>query len=613
MIALLYAWTTALNLSLSTPVLRVLSLVCAATAFWLAWRGTDTTDHAQQAPPDRRTVGAWVVLGLVFALTLWTRFSQIRNLVLPNWVDPVHHGLMIRVILERGQVPYSLRPYLPVDHLPYHWGYHVFQAAVLQVSGMALPEGMLWGGQILNALLALTCAGLAAYVWKSHTAGIVAAVVVGLASIFPSYFVSWGRYTHLTGLLMVPALAISWQMWLRSAARTWLVWAVIILAGLSMVHFLVLVLALCLLAVISVVWAVQQPWRVLWSRLLWVGVGACASLLLSAPWLWVLAARILAPAVEKPHNLVSGGDYVALHTGLLWAGQNRLLAALALAGAMWGMRRRLSAAPIQILWILGMIVLANPWTLVYILPLVGAPLLMWGLLNRRIPAALCGGGMLLVNPWLVRLPYLWVITNDVMTISLFVPFSVLIGGCIHLLYGWLKRLSWQHWRVAGSYGLGVVLVAYALWSAWGLRSVINDETILVTPGDRAAIAWVAENTPTDARFLINSSYWYENVDRGVDGGYWLLTLTGRWISTPPSIFTYGAPDYTEQVLALSRRISLFRPEQKQDMYDLIEQEHMTHIYLRTGTGLLTLADFNDSSRYEVVYDHAGVVILAVAP
>ena len=73
---------------------------------------------------------------------------------------------MIRVAAERGQAPLSLRPYLPVDQLPYHWGYHVLVAAAMQLSSLDLPQTMLVSGQALNVLQVLAAAGLTTYLWR---------------------------------------------------------------------------------------------------------------------------------------------------------------------------------------------------------------------------------------------------------------------------------------------------------------------------------------------------------------------------------------------------------------------------------------------------------------
>src|SRR5262249_4515117 len=130
-VALIYEWATALGLPLGAPALALLAAACGLGVSWRVW-----TDHR---PPttDNRTIGArdrWSVVGgrwslallAILALTLWTRFYQIRDLALPNWVDSLHHALMIRIAAERGQAPVALTPYMPVEQIPYHWGYHVF-------------------------------------------------------------------------------------------------------------------------------------------------------------------------------------------------------------------------------------------------------------------------------------------------------------------------------------------------------------------------------------------------------------------------------------------------------------------------------------------------------
>lgn len=115
-------------------------------------------------------------------LTFWLRFEQIRALVLPAWVDSVHHALLIRVAIEQGAAPLSLRPYLPVEGLTYHWGYHVFVATVALAGGIRSPEGlphlMLWSGQVMSALMVPAYAALALRLWQRPIAGAAAGLVV---------------------------------------------------------------------------------------------------------------------------------------------------------------------------------------------------------------------------------------------------------------------------------------------------------------------------------------------------------------------------------------------------------------------------------------------------
>ncbi len=266
---------------------------------------------------------------------------------------------------------------------------------------------------------------------------------------------------------------------------------------------------------------------------------------------------------------------------------------------------------------------------------------------------LAGCALALLNPALVRFPYLWLIPNDVVAISLFIPIGVLIGGGACRLVRWVETwpptadhrpptvgghggpafqgrgsqfsiLNSQFppsgWSIDSHVsprrgvvrGLAAALILVAaLWGAWDSRSVINPATVLATPADVAAIAWVAEHTAPDARFLINATPWLPDADRGVDGGWWLLPLAGRYVSTPPVLFTYGAPDEVRAARAVSRQVANFRPGQEQQLYQMIAREHITHIYLGPQPGPLSPATFADNPAFEKIYERDGVIILAV--
>ena len=672
MVALLYEWVTALGLALTSSALGVLLIGCGLGVIMCVWRGPAGSQARGMAGRGWSVAGGLWALALlaIFALTLWTRFVQIADLALPAWVDSVHHALMIRVAAERGQAPYSLRPYLPVDQLPYHWGYHVFVAVVFQLCGLPLGQTMLWTGQVLNALHVLAVAALAAYLWKRPLAGIVAGIVVGLISIMPAYYVSWGRYTQLTGLLLLPPLIVAWHAGLRAPSRRWLLCTATLLAGLSLIHFRVLIFALAFMGVIAVVWAIEQrPVQLDFAKALvqlgganpivlpprhegtktprssflcglvawWLGdekplanvrrcvlvpgtlyavASAALALALAAPWLWSLLVRALLPALGHPQDLAGDPGYNGLNETLLWAGQNRLLIALALAAGLYGLLRRSRAAVEQIGWVGALAVLANPWLIGYILPAAGAPLLLWGVQRRRMLAVLCGAALLLLNPAFVRLPYLWLLTNDAVTISLFIPISLLIGGGAGMLTARLERgLSVAGQPAIGRtllrYGCGVALGAIALWGAWNSRSVINPSTVLATGADVAAIQWAAEHTPPDARFLIDAVPWLPGVDRAADGGWWLLPLAGRWVSTPPALYIYGSPDDIAEARAISAQVAGFHSGDEQRLYQLIQRAHITYIYLGAHPGPLSQASFAGNKAFEKVYEHDGVTILAV--
>ena len=116
----------------------------------------------------------WGALAMIVAgLVAWTRNAQIAGLVFPPWVDSVHHALLMRVAYEQGHAPWSLAPYLPVTHLPYHSGYHSISAVLLHASGLTpadLVAVLLYGGQVFNLLAVASVAALAWVWWRQWPA-----------------------------------------------------------------------------------------------------------------------------------------------------------------------------------------------------------------------------------------------------------------------------------------------------------------------------------------------------------------------------------------------------------------------------------------------------------
>lgn len=606
LITLVYEWVTALGLSLAPPVLAGLAFACLLGVVWRLWRPVDQALE-QHTGLARQPLARWLpglALLAIFALTVWTRFVQIRGLALPNWVDSIHHALLIRVAVERGVAPLDLRPYMPIAQLPYHWGYHVFVAALIRLSGAGLPQTMLWSGQVLNALHALAAAGLAAYLWKRPVAGIVAAIVVGVISIMPAYYVSWGRYTQLTGLLLLAPLIASWLELLRAPSWRMAVVQALLLAGLSLIHFVVLIFALLFMVVSGGAWLFRAERPAFRASLLAVSASGIAALALAGPWMLILVQRKLLPS-PGALPLVGGGGFNALDPNLLWAGQNRLLISVALLAALWGLRRRQRAAADQLSWLVALIVGTNPQLALYLLPALGAILLLWGARRRRRAAVLVSVPLLLTNPLLVQLPYLSLLTNEALVISLFLPLGVMIGGGAAAAWAALGPR-----RLVGRALAGLLLAGLAGWGAWNMRDVINPSTTIATADDAVAIGWVADHTPPDARFLINTTGWL-GTGRGADGGWWLLPLTGRWTSAPPVIYDYGPPEYVRATQARNQLVASFQTGQEQQLYAMIDREQIGYVFLGAHPGALTAAAFPASAGFEKVYDRGGVTIFKV--
>ena len=143
---------------------------------------------------------AWFAgTALVVLLVIAFRFYQAKDLVFPAWVDSVHHVLITKKIIETGGLPLTLAPELNVP-LYYHYGFHIVAALFSGISRLEPAQAVLWLGQVINALVVLGIYRLGKSIFKKVTPALLAALLVGFAFQMPAYYVTWGRYTLLTGL-----------------------------------------------------------------------------------------------------------------------------------------------------------------------------------------------------------------------------------------------------------------------------------------------------------------------------------------------------------------------------------------------------------------------------
>jgi len=207
-------------------------------------------------------------------------------------------------------------------------------------------------------------------------------------------------------------------------------------------------------------------------------------------------------------------------------------------------------------------------------------------------------------PWAIRLSSF---RPDDVIITLFLPMAFLSGSA---LVSGLDRLKCRCSR-ATMKTTGIVLVsALCLWGVVETRSIVNPITILATNADVRAIRWLESNTPIDARFLINVTVWKSDIYRGVDGGWWILPLTGRQTILPPITYNLGNDSYVSEVSEMAKRISRLKGCTA-EFWEVIRQVGATHIYLGTNKGSLESKDLVGCAGVDSIYAIDGISIYRI--
>jgi len=537
-----------------------------------------------------RGISRWWVsalsLALLAALVAW-RFYQARGLALPAWVDSVHHALIARVILEQGRLPADLSPYMAVP-FSYHYSFHLIAALFAGWSGFPVDEVLLRFGQVLNALAAVSVYRLAQFFTRDRqpenaplaawapVKPLLAVLLVGFVFQMPAYYLTWGRYTMLTGLLLLgPLLVAAAEIYENPHKSPAWVRFGLLLAGMCLAHYFTLILAalfLLLLGVVCLVRAVRQPAaRQALVRLVLIGVLA---VLVASPWLlraWhdnqrQAQLQVVSPLETQAETVKKNADYLAYLLQLVGPRRGHILLGIAAAGLLFSLRRP------------SMRLLAG-----------------WAILLA-----------LMALPWGIRLgPF----RPDHYAIALFFPASIFIADLLIDGAAAFRRVV----RPPG--GAVVLAVLTAALLAWGLKetkNIVNPVTVFANPADLRALRWVAEHTPVDARFYNNAVHWQSGTYRGVDGGAWLLPYAARQSLVPPVVYTWGSKESVEQITRWAESTTHQKgctPEFKA----LGREAGLTFIYLRQGQGSLQPDMLAGCAGIEIRYQQDGVFIYEILP
>jgi hypothetical protein len=509
---------------------------------------------AAQLQQWRRGRDFWSDLALlgIVGVAAAGRLLAVRGLEMPLWDDSVQHTVMVQRILESGGLFRSWEPYAPYQTMSQQFGFHADVAAWAWLTGASSAQAVIWAGQILNVLAALTLYPLA-YRIKGSWAGVVTVLVAGAVLQFPGYYTNWGRYAQMAGQIVLPVAA--WWFWcLWSEERHWR-WADVLFGGMLVAgmvlmyyrmafHFLAFAVAALLLA--------PDPLRRFVRHRNWLALVAFAAVagLLLLPWLAkAVAGRPLIAEGAGPTGEAGVAGFLQGVQGLT-VGWPMPLAAVVLLGtlvAVWG-GGGATALPVVWLWLL-----------------VTLPVLR-----------------------LTPLPGAGIIQEFAIGTSLYMQQALIWGvlaGCV---------MGLKLWRVHRKLVpvLALVLVAVSAWRLPSMLRTIDRDYDLSTRPDTRAAAWIRDSLPDDAYFLINGIVYTDGVSAvGGDAGWWLPLLTQRGVTIPPQYALLAEepnePGFSEAVNDLVRTLTV-TPVNSPEAIEAICKfpRPITHVYFGQRGGVV---------------------------
>jgi hypothetical protein len=530
--------------------------------------------------------------GALLAITLaalLTRLYTARDLVAGQFGDSYHHTMIAQLFVDHGGLFRSWLPYAPLDTFTYHFGFHGMAAWLHWLSGVPVTQSVVLTGQIMSALAAPLLYVFTLHLFGSQRAALGAAFAVGLLSLFPAYYVNWGRYTQLAGQMVLPAACVAWMLLLDRAVTLDvrpqalvrpLVLAIIATAGTALNHYRIgAFVALFVLVYAGYLLIVRVR-----SPLALVRLSSCGALaglgavLLTLPWL----LRIREGALLR-----LAGYYLSTSTDIS-NGYSAPDMARALANGM------------GLLALLGLValLLARNW-------------------RALILVAWAGSAWLAANPHLLGLNGSGLLSNFAVVVAAYLVLAPLAGAGIAALFTWIARMPQTRPALAAT--LPIALAALFLtMGVWIQARIVDPSFGLYTAADEQAAAWIRAETPPDATFFVNSFPAFgATVYAGSDGGWWLALMAGRRTNLEPMALGFEAAattGYYQTVLERNRAV-LAHPVDSAEAAAALRAWGYSYLYDGPAANppgeYLDPARLNASPLYEQVYSRDGVTIWRV--
>jgi hypothetical protein len=593
-IPLLMMWTSWIGLAWSRISIWVVVVLICLYALWQIFKKGYSFSTSK--------IDSYLVaLAGVFMLTLFVRIVMVRDLFASPWVDSIHHGMITRLIVESGSYPDTYAPYLNLDSSRYHPGFHSLLASFLWLSNLDLERAMLIFGQVLNALIVFPVYLFTKTLTRDKGAAVIAALIAGLFSPMPAYYTSWGRYTQLAALLILP-VAFVWIRNLQSRPSTqynssdsevdvrggWpnkrIEWKMLLIAGIAsaglfLTHYRIAAFLACLIAAdfLSHIYPRLKQglrWNDLFKDLAWIALTGLLALLLVLPWLPSTVRNLFIPML----SLWRGGNATPFG-GFVWSFLTTALGTytlvLAALGLLLGFFQRRWFTMTLILWVVMLFFLAN-------VDALGLP----------------GGGF---------------ITNLAVEITLFLPISVLGGYFIGQLVSLWAKVIPQRWHRVYDFTLTVTVIFLSVIAARHLIPILNPITFLYREADTSALTWIQDNLPADETVMINPFSWGYGFYAGNDGGYWITPLTGLKTMPPPVLYGLDHDLRTVQAINDLNQQVIEAGRDAEALYSLLSEAGIHYVYLGGRGGPISPLALQTSPLYQLLYNQDGTWLFKVIP
>jgi hypothetical protein len=520
-------------------------------------------------------ISPYFILIAILIISLVVRFIQVKDILVAPGSDSYHHTLIAQLIVENGGIPTSYLPYAPLASFTYHFGFHSLVAFFYWISGISIIKLVIFTAQILNAFALLSVFIFVDRLFKDKKMALLSSLTVGLISIFPAYYLNWGRFTQLTGMVILPIALLLVIESIKMEKRDLKVLFIsgLLTSGLFLSHYRIIIafFSFILLYFLYGIYQNRHNRKAVQENLIRYIVIAIIALVLLLPWFihlmkepQIITTANNSKASASAFSIERIGDAINYYSNLP-------LLFLSIGGILLGLFKRNKNIILITSWVLILIAFSNPF---------------W----MKLP----GSGLL-----------------DFVTVVTILYFPVAVISSYFFIY------LLQRFKISSSHNLLIFSICLAIlvpFFAINMIGTFSPDSVYVRSGDLNAMNWIKANTEGNATFLIDA-YSFDFLPEyitGIDGGYWIPIIAKRNVTIPPMTYLLEKPfdkNYVEKVVALSKAEESITSE---STIDFLIKNNVSYIYFGgKNLGKLKLQNLQNNPYLEPVYSKYGVWIFRI--
>ncbi|WP_340817893.1 hypothetical protein [Methanolobus sp. WCC4] len=520
---------------------------------------------------------ASIIMISIFLTNLMIKLFINNNQIVPLGIDSYAHVMITSLIVENESIPKSYMPFMPIDNFTYHFGFHALSGFISWVTGAEIASSVLIAETLLIALPPLTIYVFTLSLLKDKKTALISAFIVSFISIFPAYYLNWGRMTQIMGLTILPILITVLLTNFDKNSYHHIIVSSILLSGLFLSHYRIFIMFMYFLLLIFISDVLGK--NISMEKIQKIFVLFVLFTAITGPWMLNLFDNsnfIKTVNVGEDSTRISPEYYYSLdrvhylysdYSNYLFVIGESFAYLLIFAGILLGFYKKQNEIILLSFWIFVLLIFSNPHWLDF--PING------------------------LIDFITVLSVLWV------------PISIICG---YLICSLLNKTILGKKEI--NFIVSIIILLIVTSSIVSQIQLIKPSSQYVFEPDVDAMCWINENTKENSQFLISSEKSIGFVEAS-DAGSWIPIFTQRQVSVPSMLYGgEGNQDLLDQVKLLHEASN--NPSSNSSL-EIFKKYNVTHVYIgvRKTTNSMNIANFTTCDAFKLIYNNNGVYIFEI--